>query len=60
MSETSLSSDELPYIEYEDVISNQGILNKDVSTKEGVKTGTVFSEEDVLYGKLQPHHPSSA
>ena len=55
MSETSLSSDELPYIEYEDVISNQGILNKDVSTKEGVKTGIVFSEEDVLYGKLRPY-----
>lgn len=55
MSETSLSSDELPYIEYEDVISNQGVLNKDVSTKEGVKTGIVFSEEDVLYGKLRPY-----
>ncbi len=55
MSETSLSSEELPYIEYEDVISNQGILNKDVSTKEGVKTGIVFSEEDVLYGKLRPY-----
>ena len=55
MSETSLSSEELPYIEYEDVISNQGILNKDVSTKEGVKTGIVFSEENVLYGKLRPY-----
>ena len=55
MSETSLSSDEIPYIEYEDVVANQGVLNKDVATKEGVKTGVVFTEEDVLYGKLRPY-----
>lgn len=55
LSETAVSCDELPYIEYEDVISNQGILNKDVSAKEGEKTGIVFSEENVLYGKLRPY-----
>lgn len=55
LSETALSCDELPYIEYEDVISNQGILNKDVSTKEGEKTRIVFSEDNVLYGKLRPY-----
>lgn len=55
LSETAVSCDELPYIEYEDVISNQGILNKDVSAKEGKKTGIIFSEENVLYGKLRPY-----
>ena len=55
LSETAISCDELPYIEYEDVISNQGILNKDVSAKEGEKTGIIFSEENVLYGKLRPY-----
>lgn len=55
LSDTAVSCDELPYIEYEDVISNQGILNKDVSAKEGEKTGIVFSEDNVLYGKLRPY-----
>ena len=55
LSETAVSCDELPYIEYEDIISNQGILDKNVSAKEGEKTGIVFSEENVLYGKLRPY-----
>ena len=50
-----MSCDELPYVEYEDVISNQGILNKDVFAKEGEKTGIVFSENNLLYGKLRPY-----
>ena len=55
LSDTAVSCDELPYVEYEDVISNQGILNKDVFAKEGEKTGIVFSENNVLYGKLRPY-----
>ena len=39
ISDTAVSCDELPYVEYEDVISNQGVLNKDVYAKEGEKTG---------------------
>lgn len=37
ISDTAVSCDELPYVEYEDVISNQGVLNKDVYAKEGEK-----------------------
>ena len=55
ISDTAVSCDELPYVEYEDVISNQGVLNRDVYAKEGEKTGVVFSEDNVLYGKLRPY-----
>ena len=55
LSATAISSEDLPYVEYEDVVSEQGILNKDISCKEGQKTGIVFSEQNVLYGKLRPY-----
>ena len=55
ISDTAVSCNELPYVEYEDVISNQGVLNRDVYAKEGEKTGVVFSEDNVLYGKLRPY-----
>lgn len=55
LSATAISSAELPYVEYEDVISEQGALNKDISCKENRKTGIVFSEQNVLYGKLRPY-----
>ena len=42
-------------VEYEDVISNQGELNKDLHTKHVSKSGVKFSSEDVLYGKLRPY-----
>ena len=42
-------------VEYEDVISNQGELNKDLHTKHISKSGVKFSSEDVLYGKLRPY-----
>ena len=45
----------MPFVEYEDVIPNQGILNKDIFSKEGEKTGVAFSEDNVLYGKLRPY-----
>lgn len=50
-----MSSADLPSVEYEDVISEQGLLNKDVTFKETQKTGIVFSEQNVLYGKLRPY-----
>ena len=50
-----MSSADLPSVEYEDVISEQGLLNKDVTFKETQKTGIVFSEHNVLYGKLRPY-----
>lgn len=55
MSNIGSSNEETPSVEYEDVISEQGLLNKDVRQKEEIKTGIKFSEEEVLYGKLRPY-----
>lgn len=49
------SNDELPSVEYEDILSGQGVLNKDVYEKDTPKKGIVFSEGDVLFGKLRPY-----
>ena len=54
-SDTMMSDTENPCVEYEDVISEQGVLNKDVYSKEARKIGIKFSSEDVLYGKLRPY-----
>ncbi|MCD8389772.1 MAG: restriction endonuclease subunit S [Oscillospiraceae bacterium] len=45
----------LPRVEYEDIISGTGQLNKDIFSKESSKTGIVFHKGDVLYGKLRPY-----
>ena len=45
----------LPGVEYEDVIPEEGRLNKDVSLKEVTKKGLEFLEGDVLFGKLRPY-----
>jgi len=45
----------LPRVEYEDIISGTGCLNKDIFNKESDKTGIVFHKGDVLYGKLRPY-----
>jgi type I restriction enzyme S subunit len=55
LSTTGTSSEEFPSVEYEDVISEQGLLNKDVRKKEVLKTGIKFSSGEVLYGKLRPY-----
>lgn len=49
------NSPELPRVEYEDIISGTGVLNKDVYKKSSLKVGIKFSEGDVLYGKLRPY-----
>ena len=49
------SSSTLPSIEYEDIISEEGILNKDIRNKEGRKQGIYFDGSQVLYGKLRPY-----
>ena len=46
---------DLSQVEYEDINSGEGTLNKDLSDKEGGKTGIEFSAGDVLYGKLRPY-----
>ena len=50
-----ISDDDNPCVEYEDVISEQGILNKDIYSKGVYKNGIRFTSEDVLYGKLRPY-----
>ena len=53
---SSISSENgLPRVEYEDIISGTGRLNKDIFAKESDKSGIVFHKGDVLYGKLRPY-----
>lgn len=53
---SSISSESgLPRVEYEDIISGTGRLNKDIFAKESDKTGIVFHKGDVIYGKLRPY-----
>ena len=53
---SSISSESgLPRVEYEDIISGTGRLNKNIFAKESDKTGIVFHKGDVIYGKLRPY-----
>ena len=52
---TTSSARDLPRIEYEDIVSGTGLLNKDVFAKQSSRTGVVFNPGDVLYGKLRPY-----
>ncbi|MFD2675378.1 restriction endonuclease subunit S [Gulosibacter bifidus] len=45
----------LPRLEYEDIVSGLGVLNKDLSRKQSTKPGPLFVPGDVLYGKLRPY-----
>ena len=45
----------LPRVEYEDIVSGTGRLNKDIYAKESSKSGIAFHQGDVLYGKLRPY-----
>ena len=54
-SKSEMSSADMPCVEYEDVIANEGQLNKDISLKEVQKKGIVFDGSQVLYGKLRPY-----
>ena len=49
------SSYDCPSVEYEDVIVEEGCLNKDIRLKEVQKTGIKFDGTQVLYGKLRPY-----
>ena len=49
------SDPNLPQVEYEDINSGEGTLNKDLRNKKGGKTGIEFYVGDVLYGKLRPY-----
>lgn len=54
-SSTGMSSEILPSVEYEDVISEVGQLNKDIAEKAVHKKGIKFDKIHVLYGKLRPY-----
>ena len=49
------SDDTLPRVEYEDIVSRTGRLNKDIYAKQSIKSGIAFHQGDVLYGKLRPY-----
>ena len=55
VSNLRLSSSDLPCVEYEDVVSEAGILNNDIRSKKVVKAGILFDDTHVLYGKLRPY-----
>ena len=54
-SAVEVSSPNCPCVEYEDVIAEEGRLNKDIKLKETQKTGIKFDGTQVLYGKLRPY-----
>jgi type I restriction enzyme, S subunit len=45
----------LPRLEYEDIISGTGELNKDLFKKASIKKGIKFEAGAVLFGKLRPY-----
>lgn len=45
----------LPRVEYEDIVSGIGTINKDLYQKNSHKSGIIFHKGDVLYGKLRPY-----
>ena len=49
------SDDTLPRVEYEDIVSGTGRLNKDIYAKQSSKSGIAFHQGDVLYGKLRQY-----
>ncbi|GFK29302.1 restriction endonuclease subunit S [Tetragenococcus halophilus] len=46
---------DLPRVEFEDITSGQGQLNKDVYGKQSDKAGIEFKPGDILFGKLRPY-----
>lgn len=54
VSETSKSKN-LPRVEFEDITSGLGVLNKDIHKKKSEKTGIIFKSGDILFGKLRPY-----
>ena len=51
----SSDNPDLPRIEYKDIISGEGRLNKDLSKNIDCRKGIVFETNDILYGKLRPY-----
>lgn len=51
----SRKAGEIPGIEYEDIISGEGVFNKNIFTKKCDKKGVLFVNGDILFGKLRPY-----
>ena len=51
----SSDNPDLPRIEYQDIISGEGRLNKDLNKNIDYREGIVFETNDILYGKLRPY-----
>nr|WP_275259434.1 restriction endonuclease subunit S [Bacillus kwashiorkori] len=45
----------LPIVEYEDIVSCEGRLNKDVTQKFDDRKGVIFEPNFILFGKLRPY-----
>ena len=54
-SKMGVSSSSLPSVEYDDINSGMGTLNKKLESKDANKRGICFSPGDVLFGKLRPY-----
>lgn len=54
-SNMQLSSSDFPSVEYEDVVAEEGILNKNINSKGTQKKGIIFDGNQILYGKLRPY-----
>lgn len=54
--ESTITDDiRLPRVEYEDISSNSGKLNKNIYLKDNNKRGNEFEPNDILFGKLRPY-----
>ena len=51
----SSDNPDLPRIEYQDIISGEGGLNKDLNKNIDSRKGIFFETNDILYGKLRPY-----
>lgn len=45
----------LPRVEFEDIVSGKGLLNKNIFNKSCNKKGVHFKPNDTLFGKLRPY-----
>lgn len=51
----SSDNPDLPRVEYQDIISGEGRLKKDLNKNIDCRKGIVFETNDILYGKLRPY-----
>ena len=49
------NADDLPKVEFEDIVSGEGRLNKDITNKFDNRKGILFEPGNILYGKLRPY-----